>query len=160
MGTATGVAHFHYKDKCGNPCLVIHSQNHKKRERDLNMMVSFVIFLVEHGLRSVLPQQKKFVAIFDYTGFSSKNSDLELAKQLITLMNNYFPERLEIVYLLNYPWALSMLWSVVEPLLDVRTRKKILFAKRKELLLEKFNESSLLPQHGGTSNYKPSPNSL
>lgn len=68
-------------------------------------------------------------------------------------MNKYFPERLGSVYLINYPWALSIVLSLVEPMLDPDTRKKINLVKKKEDLLNIFDKEHLLPIHGGSSSY-------
>lgn len=150
----TGLAHFHYTDKNGAPCLVVHSRLHKKKERDLQQMIKFIIFMVENGIKSTKKLDNKLSVIFDYSQFNSSNSDLELARELIGLMNKYFPERLGCVFLINYPWAISIVLSLVEPMLDPDTRKKINLVKKKEDLLNFFDKEHLLPIHGGSSSYK------
>ena len=101
------------------------------------------------------PYTTKVVAIFDYSKFTRKNSDLELAKVMISVMNKYYPERLRRVFVINQPWTLSLLWSVVEPLLDPDTRKKITFVKKQEELGKSFAEDHLLTEYGGSSEITP-----
>lgn len=66
-------------------------------------------------------------------------------------MNKYYPERLRRVFVINQPWTLSLLWTVVEPLLDPNTRKKVTFIKKQDVLLNYFDKDSLLCDFGGTS---------
>lgn len=67
----------------------------------------------------------------------------------ITCMNNFYPERLKKVFVVNQPWTLSLLYSVIEPLLDPVTRKKICFLKKQELLVHYFPKETLLVDYGG-----------
>lgn len=79
---------------------------------------------------------------------------------VVGCMNNYYPERLKKVFVVNQPWTLTMLYSVVEPLLDPVTRKKITFVKKHEMLKDHFPAEYLPAEFGGAHSAEHDPLTL
>ncbi len=44
----------------------------------------------------------------------------------ICVVQDYFPEHLGTMFIINAPMIFSAIWAVVNPLLEERTRKKIM----------------------------------
>ncbi|TQE12865.1 hypothetical protein C1H46_001511 [Malus baccata] len=68
------------------------------------------------------------------------------------LCNDYYPERLGKMYIVHAPLIFMMVWKIVYPFIDNKTKKKILFVKNKMLkstLLEEIDESQLPEIYGG-----------
>ncbi|KAJ3212149.1 hypothetical protein HDU67_003985 [Dinochytrium kinnereticum] len=75
-----------------------------------------------------------------------------LVKQVSTIAQNYYPEMLGKMFIINAPYVFTGVWSVVKPLLDEVTVNKIylLGSGYKERLLE-FIDADCLPESlGGT----------
>ncbi|KAL2176626.1 CRAL-TRIO domain-containing protein [Thermothelomyces heterothallicus CBS 202.75] len=73
-------------------------------------------------------------------------------KQASALSQNYYPERLGHLYLINTPWGFSTVWSVVKGWLDPVTVKKIhvLGSNYQKELLAQIPAENLPKQFGGT----------
>lgn len=72
--------------------------------------------------------------------------------QASAISQNYYPERLGKLYLINAPWGFSSVFSVVKGFLDPVTVKKIhvLGSNYKKELLEQVPAENLPVQFGGT----------
>lgn len=72
--------------------------------------------------------------------------------QASAISQNYYPERLGKLYLINAPWGFSTVWSVVKGWLDPVTVKKIniLGTGYKAELLKQIDEENLPVEFGGT----------
>ncbi|TPX65758.1 hypothetical protein SpCBS45565_g04929 [Spizellomyces sp. 'palustris'] len=75
-----------------------------------------------------------------------------LVKQVSTIAQNYYPEMLGKMYIINAPMLFTGVWSVVKGFLDEVTVSKIniLGSSYKSKLLETIDESSLPKFFGGT----------
>ncbi|PHH84367.1 hypothetical protein CDD83_2059 [Cordyceps sp. RAO-2017] len=73
-------------------------------------------------------------------------------RQVSTISQNYYPERLGKLYLINAPWGFSTVWSVVKGWLDPVTVAKIhiLGSGYKSELLKQVPAESLPKDFGGT----------
>lgn len=63
------------------------------------------------------------------------------------------PERLSNVFIINPNWFFKVLFTIIKPFLNSRTRKKIKIVQKNEDLLEFFDKENLLKELGGTSDY-------
>jgi hypothetical protein len=72
--------------------------------------------------------------------------------QVTALSQNYYPERLGRLYLINAPWGFSTVWSVVKGWLDPVTVAKIhiLGSGYQTELLKQVDAENLPKQFGGT----------
>ena len=79
--------------------------------------------------------------------------DWPLVKESIATLQNYYPERLGSLYIVNYPFVINMLWKMVKPWLDARTAEKIQFLDVRKL--PEFIDPSFLPtRFGGQSTFE------
>jgi len=80
---------------------------------------------------------------------------IEYVKRCSTFTGQHYPERAGFVYVINVPGWFAMIWSVVKPMVDEVTLKKINILKGKqqifEALLEKIPIENIPPEYGGQS---------
>ncbi|KAI9321957.1 hypothetical protein BDR26DRAFT_345749 [Obelidium mucronatum] len=68
---------------------------------------------------------------------------------LLSLFANHFPGIFGTLYVLNFGWLHSGIWSIVKRALSAEACKKLLFLTKEEML-EYFDRDLLLSEHGGT----------
>ena len=91
-------------------------------------------------------------------GVSRVPSVYGYVKQASALSQNYYPERLGKMYLINAPWGFASVFSVVKGFLDPVTVAKIhvLGSTYQSELLEQVPKENLPKQFGGTCDCKGS----
>eukprot|EP00467_Chlorarachnion_reptans_P002587 CAMPEP_0114509456 /NCGR_PEP_ID=MMETSP0109-20121206/13222_1 /TAXON_ID=29199 /ORGANISM="Chlorarachnion reptans, Strain CCCM449" /LENGTH=305 /DNA_ID=CAMNT_0001688615 /DNA_START=37 /DNA_END=951 /DNA_ORIENTATION=- len=70
----------------------------------------------------------KWCWMSDFHGFSTSDCAPK-SMMLVKSMLAHYPERLYKAILMDAPWIFNGLWSLVSPLLDQRTKEKVLFCK-------------------------------
>ncbi|XP_021286472.1 random slug protein 5-like isoform X2 [Herrania umbratica] len=97
-------------------------------------------------------RQEKFVVIGDLEGWGYANSDIRAYLAALSLVQDYYPERLEKLFIVHAPYIFMTAWKIVYPFIDNKTRKKIVFVGNKTLkstLLDEIDESQLPETYGG-----------
>ncbi|CAB3977346.1 SEC14 cytosolic factor-like [Paramuricea clavata] len=77
---------------------------------------------------------------------------LSLFTRLVKLDQEYYPERVGKIFLVNTPWAFPYLWRVAKSFLDPKTRDKCVVLNSLEMgkLLDYFEAEDLPVEYGGT----------
>jgi hypothetical protein len=71
---------------------------------------------------------EKLALVVDYKGAtSSNNPPMSTAKEVLSILQNHYCERLGRAVVINVPWYLNSFFSVLKPFLDPRTKDKIKF---------------------------------
>ncbi|CAA0816406.1 Sec14p-like phosphatidylinositol transfer family protein [Striga hermonthica] len=112
----------------------------------------YVVFVLDKLCRSNLDGQEKFTVIADLQGYGYCNSDVRGCLASLSILQDYYPERLGKVYNIHVPYVFMTLWKIICPFIDKNTRKKIVFVENKRLretLLEDIDESQLPEVYGG-----------
>eukprot|EP00003_Mantamonas_plastica_P031760 TRINITY_DN837_c2_g2_i1.p2 TRINITY_DN837_c2_g2~~TRINITY_DN837_c2_g2_i1.p2 ORF type:complete len:141 (-),score=40.59 TRINITY_DN837_c2_g2_i1:232-654(-) len=96
------------------------------------------------------------VWIIDQSQFTMSSSPpMKTTKATLKVLSDYFPERLGKAYMVDSPRMFSAVWSIVNPLLNEKTRNKISFvsgdldAKREAFSDNFVDMSQLETQFGG-----------
>ncbi|KAK7820396.1 phosphatidylinositol transfer protein 3 [Quercus suber] len=98
------------------------------------------------------PGQEKFVFIADLEGWGYSNSDIRAYLGALSILQDFYPERLGKVFIIHAPYIFMTVWKIVYPFIDKNTKKKLLFVENKSLkstLLEEIDESQLPKIYGG-----------
>lgn len=84
-------------------------------------------------------------------GISFTKKSLKYIKMTSNLTQNYFPETLGKMYVINASSLFYLIWSIVKPFVDEKTRKKIFVFKNDylEKLLEDVDRENLPKMLGG-----------
>jgi hypothetical protein len=58
-----------------------------------------------------------------------KNNDLSMVRAFLPILQNYYPEVVGRILLVEYPFIIWGLWKIIRPLMDVNTQNKVQFIK-------------------------------
>mmetsp|Transcript_14390 Transcript_14390/g.31119 ORF Transcript_14390/g.31119 Transcript_14390/m.31119 type:complete len:311 (-) Transcript_14390:247-1179(-) len=161
--------HFYHKqDKFGRPVYIelLGKTDCTKilQHTTLERLLDYHIFTWERFERLLLPVCTQIVGkpmattcvIIDLSGLSLKNFTWAAQRLLTTVAKidqDYYPEHLGQMFIINTPFIFKTIWAVVYPLLEERTRKKIhvLGHDYQRTLRDVIPEDNLLVEYGGRS---------
>ncbi|CAD6190541.1 unnamed protein product [Caenorhabditis auriculariae] len=94
------------------------------------------------------------VIIMDLDGFSMDllyTPTLKIYLNLLTLMQEIFPDFARRIFLINCPMMMSTVYAMISPVLSVQTREKVRFLDKewKKFLAEEVGSAHLFPHWGG-----------
>lgn len=124
-------------------------------------IIRYKIYYAEYLFKHLLPEQSKkhgrrierCSMIFDMEGIGLKHlwkPAVDLLTELLSIMENHYPETLGTCYAVNAPKLFPVMWNIAKPFLEEETKKKIkiLGKKYKEQILE-YIDPNQLPVHWG-----------
>ena len=79
----------------------------------------------------------KAITVLDIASVSISSlvgDTLEVVKQTITWANQHYPERSDVILMVNAPFWVSLLWQIVKPWVHENTQKKVRILSKKETL--------------------------
>ncbi|CAO3609738.1 unnamed protein product [Cunninghamella blakesleeana] len=158
---------FHKFDKEGHPILIDRTGYHQSKEMGLNVtddeLKNFHVSCNEFLNRVLFPEATERIGrhihketiIFDCNNmglWQFQMAAFSKMKQVLEHLQNYYPETLHRLFVVNAPSAFLIMWKVIKPWLDQRTLDKvhILGKDYKECLL-KYIDSDALPEFLGGS---------
>ncbi|CAK9184459.1 unnamed protein product [Ilex paraguariensis] len=139
-------------DKKGRPITVAFGGRHFHNKGGLDEFKRFVVFALEKLCARMPTGQEKFVVIGDLEGWGYSNSDIRAYLGALTILQDYYPERLGKLLIVHVPYIFMTVWKIVYPFIDNNTKKKIVFVENKRLkstLLQDIDESQLPEIYGG-----------
>ncbi|CDO98299.1 unnamed protein product [Coffea canephora] len=140
-------------DKKGRPIAVLIGARHFQNEiGGLDEFKRFVVFTLDRLGSRMPPGQEKFLVIADLQGWGYCNSDLRAYLGALSILQDYYPERLGKLLIIHVPYIFRAVWKAFYPFIDKNTKKKIILVKDKRLkatLLEDIDESQLPETYGG-----------
>ncbi|KAJ3111314.1 hypothetical protein HDU96_005802 [Phlyctochytrium bullatum] len=104
-------------------------------------------FTTENGIKPFVAQM---CVILDLDGVGMANLNYELVPLLFDLFHRQYPQVFGTIYVLNYGWLHSGIWSILKTMLPADACKKLLFLTKEELK-QHFHEDVLLKEHGGSN---------
>ena len=136
--------HGHY-DRCGRPILVIDVRNHDKHHSDHDALCKYFLHVMEsiNAIADDKSFDKRIVIIFNLRGFGMKNMDYKFIKQLLHCLMAYYPERIGMCFIINYPWVFFGCWKLIRLWMNDVTRSKFIFAGKEQV--EDFIDLESLP---------------
>jgi hypothetical protein len=101
----------------------------------------------EYG-RSITILDLEGIGLFGFAG-----EVMEFVKKAMQIVQEHYPERSYLVFLVNAPRWFSSIWTVVRPLINPETVKKIKIMSSgfEAELLKEIDESELPRRYGGTN---------
>ena len=113
------------KSKVGNPITKVLSSRWRPSEYDINEHTNLVCFELETAVREMKDGSYQFIVIFDMAGWSMKHTSMKMIANMISILQNYYPERLNKAFLVNTPYLFNVAWKVIKLWLDPRTAAKV-----------------------------------
>ncbi|ORZ29452.1 CRAL-TRIO domain-containing protein [Catenaria anguillulae PL171] len=157
--------YYHKIDKLGRPIYIEHLGNIDIKKittiTSMERMQQKLIFEYERSLDFRFPacslkagqHIEQSCTIIDLAGVSlmSFSQVASFVKQIAQIGQDYYPEQLGTMFIINAPMLFSSVWSLIKPFLDEVTVKKIhiLGSSYKKSLLEYIDEDSLPERLGG-----------
>ena len=77
------------------------------------------------AIKLMQPPVEQWVWVSDFYGFGFSDLNPRIADTFLDLSAKHYPERLGAFLVVGAPFIFNGLWSVVQPLVDSATRKKI-----------------------------------
>jgi len=145
------------KDSMGHP--IIYMRARRDPPGTTEDKLDLILYVMEMGIRSMDNERgvEKFVYIIDLKGFSvsQAGADPKLAQSWIHILQNYYPERLYKVIVVDSGMIFTGFWNIISYFVDPVTRKKMAFLTLAQLKKEVTNSDHLSPQtieeyYGGT----------
>uniref|UniRef100_A0A7S3YHI5 CRAL-TRIO domain-containing protein n=1 Tax=Heterosigma akashiwo TaxID=2829 RepID=A0A7S3YHI5_HETAK len=117
-----------------------------------------IIFCLEYCWENLCPlETSRITVIVDLNGLSTTDlvgEKMKLMSKTLEMIGQHYPERSFQILILNAPGWYSWLFSVVKPLLRVKTQRKIQVVKTNQVvqtLMEKIPFDQLPKEYGGGS---------
>ncbi|XP_039032122.1 phosphatidylinositol transfer protein 3-like [Hibiscus syriacus] len=139
-------------DKKGRPVGVLLAGRHFQHKGGVEEFKRFIVYIFDKIFAWMPRGQEKFLVIGDLEGWGYANCDIRAYLAALSLVQDYYPERLGKLFIVHAPYIFMAAWKIVYPFIDVKTRNQIVFVENKKLkstLLEDIDESQLPETYGG-----------
>ncbi|XP_047317524.1 phosphatidylinositol transfer protein 3-like [Impatiens glandulifera] len=139
-------------DKQGRPITVGLAGRHFHLKGGIEDYKRYVVYFLDKVISRMPSGQEKFVFIGDLDGWGYANIDIRACLGALTVLQDFYPERLGKLFIVNAPYIFMMVWKMITPFIDNNTKKKIIFVEKKDIkatLLEDIEENQLPDVYGG-----------
>jgi len=137
-----------------SPIIYFMPREHDPDIDHYKQVVRFGCYIYELVIRNIPNSATvEFISFVNCNGVSLKNVDRKLIQSVLTIYQDYFPERLHSCYVYGIPPALTSVWNFIEKLLDERTHRKIVLLKKSQYndVFSKYPKDILPLELGGTN---------
>ncbi|KAJ4749628.1 Sec14p-like phosphatidylinositol transfer family protein [Rhynchospora pubera] len=110
-------------DRAGRPIVVLLGVKHFKGE--IEEFKRFSVYCLDRVCARLPSDQEKFLCISDLKGWGYSNLDIRGYLAALDIMQNYYPERLGKVLLINVPFVFMKIWKIISPFIDKNTKKSL-----------------------------------
>ncbi|GAB2214058.1 hypothetical protein Droror1_Dr00018392 [Drosera rotundifolia] len=110
-------------DKLGRPVIVGFAGRHRP-SKGVEELKRFVVYTLDKICARIPSGQEKFVAIVDLEGWGYSSCDIRGYLAALSILQDYFPERLGKLLLIHVPSIFMTAWKVIYPFIDNKTKKK------------------------------------
>lgn len=142
-----------YPDRLGHLCVAITLSKHNVKDVSAGETERFIVYCFDQIISKILKGKKsmsKLTIFVNLQGVGWNNLDVEGAKKLFTILQNYFPERLALLFNWCPPSIFWIAYKMILPFIDPNTRRKIAMANHQKDLRKYFDPSKLPCSLGGT----------
>ncbi|KAK1940261.1 hypothetical protein X943_000832 [Babesia divergens] len=150
---ARGIVYVHGRDNCMRPIIVLQMHNATKCPHEqILRCIFFTLEVVIHKLM-VPGRVEQWKVIVDLNGTNLLGLQVSLIKQIARALTVNYRGRLSQMYIINAPYIISGLWSLVKNVLPEVTQEKIQISsgKNTKKLLETMDPSQLEKKFGGSA---------
>eukprot|EP00818_Percolomonas_sp_WS_P010370 CAMPEP_0117437006 /NCGR_PEP_ID=MMETSP0759-20121206/1300_1 /TAXON_ID=63605 /ORGANISM="Percolomonas cosmopolitus, Strain WS" /LENGTH=255 /DNA_ID=CAMNT_0005228623 /DNA_START=1446 /DNA_END=2213 /DNA_ORIENTATION=+ len=131
MEASSGKIYVRGKDKMGRPLLFLIPRNENSKDYDKN--VRLLVYTLERAIQEMDDGVEQLVLMMDFKGWGRHNSvPISVARQVIHILSNHYPERLGVCYMMDTPWLFSLFWKSISIFLHPNTSSKVKFVSSKD----------------------------
>jgi hypothetical protein len=139
-------------DRQERPILLLKARDYLPKEMRLEDVERYLLYTLESALSELPPHVDSYSMIIDVKDMAYRNFSLSQCKHILTLFQNYYPERLARAFVINTSWIVKIFWKSLKPFLHQDSIDKVSFLEAHELhILRDFVDLSQLPQEYGGS---------
>ncbi|XP_047942073.1 phosphatidylinositol transfer protein 3-like [Salvia hispanica] len=139
-------------DKRGCPVALVFGAKHFPSKGTYEELKRYAVYALDKICSRIPYGEEKFTIIVDLEGFGYSNSDVRGYIAVLSILQDYYPERLKKLFFVHVSYVFMTAWKIVYPFVDKNTRKKITFVDNKKLqsaLLEEIDVDQLPQIYGG-----------
>ncbi|KAJ3200659.1 hypothetical protein HDU82_008708 [Entophlyctis luteolus] len=168
-----GIFRFHAQDRRARPTLIIniakYSATAHRSKQDIEDFKQCLIHVLEVGRRCVEDINRQHMGgessilwkvqsqvlihqlsvIVDLEGVGLSNVNYDMLPMIVKLFQTQYPGVFGTLYVLNFGWLHSGIWSIVKRALTAEACAKLLFLTKEEMP-QYFDRALLMEEHGGT----------
>eukprot|EP00698_Gefionella_okellyi_P010966 TRINITY_DN2875_c0_g1_i1.p2 TRINITY_DN2875_c0_g1~~TRINITY_DN2875_c0_g1_i1.p2 ORF type:complete len:335 (-),score=55.23 TRINITY_DN2875_c0_g1_i1:1163-2122(-) len=136
---ATGTAYVNGFDKQNRPVVYIRSR--REKDGDASQKYKFFMHVLEDAISKMDASLgvSKTTWFIDFANWGSGQTSAKFCLDVLSALQNHYPERLGSCFIVNAPWVFSALWRILTAFMDSRTKEKVQFITGKpEAKLEKL----------------------
>ncbi|KAJ2006074.1 phosphatidylinositol transfer protein csr1 [Coemansia thaxteri] len=149
----TGLAYACTMDRLGCPVFVVRVRANIARNRNIVAIKRFLCWQLETSQLLAADSDGRVTILFDMTGFTRENIDLDLVRTLISLLSSYFPETLGIMILHVNSWVFTGLWAIISPFIDPVVKSKIVMVRSAQEIAPFIDPDQLVSELGGKKQF-------
>ncbi|KAL4449426.1 hypothetical protein ABPG77_007070 [Micractinium sp. CCAP 211/92] len=144
-----------HPDNDGRPVVLMRPRLEAAYSGDSDERVKWLVYTLEQASRvaDASAADGKMTWLIDFVGYNRANSPpLKVSLQVLSILQNHFPERLGRAVSYKPPMLFNVLWKAVSPFVDPLTRDKLVFLSPKsppEALAKHFNPAHIDDSLGG-----------
>ncbi|KAJ2496395.1 phosphatidylinositol transfer protein csr1 [Coemansia sp. RSA 1972] len=150
----SGLAFACTRDRLDNPVFVIRVRANMARERSIAAIKRFLCWQIETSQLLASRVDGRVTLVFDMSGFTRDNVDLQLMRTLVTLLTNYYPESLGIMLMYANSLMFAGLWALIAPFIDSSVKDKIILVRNASGLAPFIDRKCLPVELGGSKAFK------
>eukprot|EP01104_Vermistella_antarctica_P015358 TRINITY_DN5023_c0_g1_i1.p1 TRINITY_DN5023_c0_g1~~TRINITY_DN5023_c0_g1_i1.p1 ORF type:complete len:350 (+),score=96.54 TRINITY_DN5023_c0_g1_i1:33-1052(+) len=124
------------RDKYGRVVIMMKPKHDNTGKEHSIVKVKYLVYLLEKAIESMPENVEKMVWVVDWRDYNMF-SGIGLMKcnmEILNILQNHYPERLGLAYLMFAPWTFSAFWKIISPFIDPETKKKVVMVDSKKNL--------------------------
>ncbi|KAK1783537.1 CRAL-TRIO domain-containing protein [Copromyces sp. CBS 386.78] len=115
-------------DKEGRVC---HYLNPGRQNTEASpRQVQHLVFMLERVIELMPPQVETLSLLINFKSSKSRSNTapgIGLAREVLNILQNHYPERLGRALIINVPWIVNGFFKIITPFIDPLTREKLKF---------------------------------
>mmetsp|Transcript_11222 Transcript_11222/g.10836 ORF Transcript_11222/g.10836 Transcript_11222/m.10836 type:complete len:301 (+) Transcript_11222:75-977(+) len=143
-----GKVYLHGQDKNKHALIVYRGRLNFPKERDIVEMIKMCIWWMETAIAALPEDKSQITFLFDRTGSSSTNMDVDFVKALAKVMQDNYPERLHKIILHPVGVLFYTGWAIAKFFIDKNTQDKVQPMLKFEGV-KQFIDVDLIPRNMG-----------
>ncbi|KAL5466797.1 hypothetical protein EMCRGX_G030946 [Ephydatia muelleri] len=121
--------------------------------QSLDTVFAALMMQLDHAIKDVRNQVNGIVLLADFRDvslFQASHITPTYVRLITTIVQNSFPARFKGVYIINYPWYINTLLTLIRPFLSAKMSNRVNLIKNLDDLDRHFHHDALPEEFGGS----------
>ncbi|XP_041464328.1 tyrosine-protein phosphatase non-receptor type 9-like isoform X2 [Lytechinus variegatus] len=141
------------RDGAGAAIALFSARYHTPNSTPTQAVLQAAVFQLDQALSSYETQRNGLTWIYNMTGSSFTNFDLNMSKKLLGMLRDGYPARLKRIYVVTPPLWFKAMYKILTPLLKEKIKERVTLVSA-ERLCRYLPATSLPKDLGGTADVK------